>query len=180
MISSKAMGRTAAAAAISISLLGLAACVPQSDYDAALEQNRQLKAQLAQSQAEQNFVEAGDALFPSGGYQLSPAGQAELKNNIVPRLKSFQNVKIVVYGHTDNEPVGAQLQSQGIPDNMVLSTRRASTVANFLVAQGIDPKIISAKGFGDTHPVAANNTSEGRATNRRIVITVQGPGAVGS
>ncbi len=172
--------RAAAAAAISVLALGLSACVSQSDYDAVLEQNRQLKTQLAQSQAEQNFVEAGDALFPSGGYQLSAAGQVELKNNIAPKLKGLQNVKIVVYGYTDNEPVGAQLQSQGIPDNMVLSTRRASTVANFLVAQGIDSKIISAKGFGDTHPVAANSTSEGRAANRRIVITVQGPGALGS
>jgi chemotaxis protein MotB len=85
-----------------------------------------------------------------------------------------------VYGYTDNEPVGTQLQSQGVPDNMVLSTRRASTVANFLVAQGIDAKIVSAKGFGETHPVSPNDTPEGRAANRRIVITVQGPGAQGS
>ena len=69
---------------------------------------------------------------------------------------------------------------QGIPDNLVLSTRRAAAVANFLVAQGINPDIVSAKGFGETHPKTTNDTPEGRAANRRIVITVQGPGATGS
>jgi outer membrane protein OmpA-like peptidoglycan-associated protein len=60
---------------------------------------------------------------------------------------------------------------------MVLSTRRASTVVDFLVTQGTNPNIISAKGFGETHAVATNDTPQGRAANRRIIITVQGPGA---
>ena len=47
----------------------------------------------------------------------------------------------------------------------------------YLIAQGVNPNIISAKGFGDTHPVASNDTLADRAKNRRIVITVQGPGA---
>jgi chemotaxis protein MotB len=72
------------------------------------------------------------------------------------------------------------LKRQGIPDNLVLSTRRAAAVATFLTAQGVNPNIVSAKGFGDTHPVASNDTPEGRAKNRRIVITVQGPGAAGA
>ena len=182
MKTSALRSRTQVAAVIfvSIAALTLSACVSKSDYDAVVTENQQLKAQLAQSQAEQNFVEAGDTLFPSGGYQLSPAGQAELDKNIVPRLKTFKNVKVVVYGYTDNEPIGSQLQQAGIPDNLVLSTRRASTVANYLVSKGIDPNIVSAKGFGETHPVATNDTPEGRAANRRIVITVQGPGAAAS
>jgi hypothetical protein len=48
-----------------------------------------------------------------------------------------------------------------------------------LISQGIKPDVISAKGFGDTHPVAPNDTPANRAKNRRIVITVQGPGAPG-
>jgi hypothetical protein len=51
---------------------------------------------------------------------------------------------------------------------------------SFLVAQGVNSNIVSAKGFGDTHPVASNATPAGRAKNRRIVITVQGPGAAGA
>ena len=165
------------AAALSFGVLILSACVSQSDYDAAVAQNQQLKAQLAALQAEQKYVEAGDLLFPSGGFQLSPAGQAELANNIAPRLRNLQNAKVVVYGFTDNTPVGPELQRQGIPDNLVLSTRRAASVVTFLVSQGVNPNIISAKGVGDTRPIAPNDTPQGQAQNRRIEITVQGPGA---
>jgi chemotaxis protein MotB len=172
--------RTAAATAFLFAAPFLSACVSQQQYDAVVAENNQLKAQLAQSQAEQKFVEAGDLLFPEGGYQLSQAGQAELASSITPKLRGLQNAKVVVYGYTDNLPVGPALQRQGIPDNLVLSTRRAAAVVTFLVAQGINPNIISAKGFGETHPVASNDTPQGRAANRRIEITVQGPGAPGA
>jgi chemotaxis protein MotB len=183
------MNRKAVGAAIAVpfSVLLLSGCVSQQQYDAVVAENNQLKtqlsqsqAQLTQSQAEQKFVEAGDLLFPSGGFQMGPAGQAEIANNVVPRLRGLQNVKIVVYGYTDNTPVGPELVRQGVPDNLVLSTRRAATVATFLVSQGINPNIVSAKGFGDTRPVASNDTPQGRAANRRIEITVQGPGAPGA
>ena len=173
-----------AAAVVPLAALGLAACVSQSAYDQqaaelqqAQAQIQQLQQQLAASKAEQDFVEKADYLFPSGGFQLSPAGQNELASNIAPKLRNLQNAKVVVYGYTDNTPVGPELRRQGVPDNLVLSTRRASTVANFLIAQGLNPNIVSAKGFGDTHPVASNDTPDGRAQNRCIVITVQGPGA---
>ena len=166
-----------AAGTLCLGALILSACVTQSQYDAAVAENQQLKAQLAALQAQQKYVEAADLLFPSGGYQLSPAGQAELANNIVPKLRGLQNAKVVVYGYTDNTPVGPELQRQGIPDNLVLSTRRATTVANFLISQGVNPNIVSVKGVGDTRPVAPNDTPQGRAQNRRIEITVQGPGA---
>lgn len=178
--------RAVATAVLPLSVLMLDACVSQSAYDEqaaqlqqAQAQIQQLQAELAQSKAEQDFVEAADLLFPSGGFQLSPAGQNELATNIAPKLRNVQNAKIVVYGYTDNQPVGPALKAQGIPDNLVLSTRRAAAVASFLVAQGVNPNITSAKGFGETHPVASNDTPEGRAKNRRIVITVQGPGASG-
>jgi chemotaxis protein MotB len=172
------------ARAVPLTALLLGACVSQSAYDQLQAQNQQLQAQnqqlqtqLAQSRAEQKFVEAGDMLFPEGGFQLSQAGQAELANNIAPKLRGLQSAKVVVYGYTDNTPVGPALQRQGIPDNLVLSTRRATTVVSFLVSQGVNPNIISAKGFGETHPEASNDTPQGRAANRRIEITVQGPGA---
>lgn len=169
--------RTAAAAAVPLVTLMLSACVSQQQYDAVVAENNQLKEQIARLQAQSSFVEAGDLLFPEGGYKLSPAGQAELANNIVPKLKNLPpNAKIVVYGYTDNLPVGPALQQQGIPDNLVLSTRRAADVVNFLISQGVPPISISAKGFGDTRPVASNDTPQGRAQNRRIEITIQGPG----
>jgi chemotaxis protein MotB len=174
----------AVARAVPLTALLLGACVSQSAYDQLQAQNQQLQAQnqqlqtqLAQSRAEQKFVEAGDMLFPEGGFQLSQAGQTELANNIAPKLRGLQNAKVVVYGYTDNTPVGPALQRQGVPDNLVLSTRRAATVVSFLVSQGVNPSVISAKGFGETHPEASNDTPQGRAANRRIEITIQGPGA---
>lgn len=151
------------------------ACVSQSSYDAL--QNQQLQAQLAQLQREATFVEADDLLFPQGGFELSPAGKAELRNNIVPKLIGLQNAKVVVYGYTDNTPVGPALQQAGINDSLTMSSRRAGAVVTYLISQGVNPNIIAAKGFGETHPVASNDTAAGRAQNRRIVIAVEGPGA---
>src|ERR1700724_1077247 len=107
----------ATASVVPLTVLMLSACVSQSSYDALQgqnqqlqAQNRQLQAQVAGLQREASFVEAGDLLFPEGGYQLSAAGKAELSNNIVAKLTGLQNAKIVVYGYTDNLAVGPQLQ----------------------------------------------------------------------
>jgi chemotaxis protein MotB len=168
--------RTVAAATVPLAALLLSACVSQQTYDAMIADNNKLKAQITALQAQTSFVEAGDLLFPEGGFRLSPVGQAELANNIAPKLRSVPpNSKIVVYGYTDNLPVGPALQQQGIPDNLVLSTRRAAEVVTFLVSQGVPAASMSAKGFGDTKPVATNDTPQGRAQNRRIEITIQGP-----
>jgi chemotaxis protein MotB len=181
-----AVKRLAALGVVPVAGLLLSACVSQSAYDELQAQHQQLQAQnvllkgqLATVQAQSSFVEAGDFLFPAGGYRLSAAGKAELANNVVPRLRGLPYAKIVVYGYTDNTPVGPELQRAGINDNLTLSSRRAGAVVTFLISQGIKPEIISAKGFGDTHPVAPNDTPANRAKNRRIVITVQGPGAPG-
>jgi chemotaxis protein MotB len=177
----------AALATIPVAGLLLSACVSQSAYDELQAQhqqlqaqNQQLQGQLATVQAQASFVEAGDFLFPAGGYRLSAAGKAELTSNVVPRLVGLPYAKIVVYGYTDNTPVGPELQRAGINDNLTLSSRRAGAVVTFLISQGIKPDVISAKGFGDTHPVAPNDTPANRAKNRRIAITVQGPGAPGA
>jgi chemotaxis protein MotB len=119
---------------------------------------------------------AGDILFPEGGYQLSANGKQSL-NQYVPRLQALQNGKVVVYGYTDNVSVGRALQQAGIADNIDLSSRRADDVVAYFQSQGVNPNIISAKGFGDTHAVAPNDTPDGRAQNRRIEIVLQGPGA---
>src|SRR5260370_19534615 len=96
-------------------------------------------------------------------------------NEKVPRLRSLHNVEIVVYGYTDNLQVGPQLQRAGIAANIDLSSKRADAVVTFLVSQGVNPNIISAKGLGDTHP-EASNTPRGRTQNGRIEIAVRVPG----
>jgi chemotaxis protein MotB len=173
----------AAARIIPITALMLGACVSQSAYEkqgAELQQARAqsaaVQSQITKMQQEQKWVVAGDMLFPEGGYQLSPNGKQAL-NQYVPRLQSLQNAKVVVYGYTDNLPVGPALQRSGIANNIDLSSRRADNVVAYFTAQGVNPNMISAKGFGDTHPAASNDTPDGRAKNRRIEIVMEGPGA---
>jgi len=119
---------------------------------------------------------ASDLAFPSGGYTLTKAGRAKL-NALLPTLQSGMgpNDKIVVYGYTDNHPVGKALKARGVEDNLDLSSKRAAAVVRYLTSKGINPNIISAKGRGDTHPVAPNDTAKGRAENRRIEIVVEQP-----
>ena len=173
----------AAARIVPLTALMLGACVSQSAYE---QQGQQLQAaraqaaaeqsQLAKMQQEQKWVVAGDVLFSEGGYQLGANGKQAL-SQYVPKLQSLQNAKVVVYGYTDNLPVGPPLQRAGIANNIDLSSRRADNVVAYLTSQGVNPNIISAKGFGDTHPVAPNDTPDGRAKNRRIEIVLEGPGA---
>jgi chemotaxis protein MotB len=173
----------AAARIVPLTALMLGACVSQSAYEkqgAELQQARAQEAaeqsQITKMQQEQKWVVAGDMLFPEGSYQLSPNGKQAL-NQYVPKLQNLQNAKVVVYGYTDNEPVGPALQRAGIANNIDLSSRRADNVVAYFTSQGVNPNIISAKGFGDTHTVASNNTPQGRAQNRRIEIVLEGPGA---
>jgi chemotaxis protein MotB len=174
---------TRAARIVPLTALMLGACVSQSAYEkqgaelqAARAQAAAEQSQIAKMQQEQKWVVAGDMLFPEGGYQLSANGKQAL-NQYVPKLQSLHNAKVVVYGYTDNLPVGAPLQRAGIANNIDLSSRRADNVVAYLESQGVNPSIISAKGFGDTHPVASNDTPQGRAQNRRIEIVMEGPGA---
>jgi flagellar motor protein MotB len=118
---------------------------------------------------------ATDLAFPSGGYTLRPAGRAKL-NALLPALSGLgPNDKLVIYGYTDNRPVGAALRKKGIIDNLDLSSRRADAVVRYLTSKGINPSIVSAKGRGDTHPAAPNDTPKGRAENRRIEVVVEQP-----
>src|SRR5215472_179065 len=174
----------AAAARIApLTALILGACVSQTAYEkqgqelqAARAQAAAEQSQIAKMQQEQKWVVAGDVLFPEGGYQLSANGKQAL-NQYVPKLQGLQNAKVVVYGYTDNLSVGPPLQRAGIANNIDLSSRRADNVVAYLMSQGVNPNVISAKGFGDTHPVAPNDTADGRAKNRRIEILLEGPGA---
>lgn len=79
-------------------------------------------------------------------------------------LNENPNVKIDIHGHTDN--IGNDAF------NLDLSERRARSVYNYLVEQGIDPSRLSSKGYGESKPVASNNTSEGRAKNRRTEFVI--------
>jgi chemotaxis protein MotB len=120
------------------------------------------------------ITSSADAMFPSGGWQIPP--QAPVLNKMLPVLASLKSTRIVVNGYTDNTPVGQLLKAQGVADNLDLSAKRAASVVTYLTARGVNPNLISAQGFGETHPVATNDTPEGRARNRRVDITLTGDG----
>jgi flagellar motor protein MotB len=118
---------------------------------------------------------ATDLAFPSGGYTLTRAGKHKLDDLMSTLTGLGPNDKIVVYGYTDNRPVGAALKKKGVEDNLDLSSKRANAVVRYVTSKGVNPDVISAKGRGDTHPAAPNDTAKGRAQNRRIEVVVEQP-----
>ena len=120
------------------------------------------------------LTSSADSMFPSAGWELNPG--VPVLSKIVPTLSKLQHTEIVVGGYTDNATVGPQLQSMGVSNNLDLSCKRAASVVNYLSSQGVNPNLLSAQCFGDTRPVAPNDTPEGQAKNRRVNITLTGDG----
>ena len=107
-------------------------------------------------------------LFASGEAKVKKEGLEVLKR-VVEILKNMKDKNIRIEGHTDNVQIASHL-IRVYPTNWELSAARALNVTKYLQEQGIDPKIISATAFGEYQPLADNDTSEGRAKNRRIAI----------
>jgi chemotaxis protein MotB len=108
-----------------------------------------------------------DVLFDSGKTSLKPAGQTALAK-VAQVLAGIPDRKYQVAGHTDNVPI----RTAKFPSNWELSTARAVEVVNFLIANGLKPQQVSAAGFGEFDPVAANDTPDRQAQNRRIEIVL--------
>jgi len=106
-------------------------------------------------------------LFSAGGTRLSPKGMEILERlaSVLSRLAYHVRVR----GHTDSEPISSSLY----PSNWELSSARASTVTRLLVKNGVPPFYISAEGYAQYHPVATNDTPQGRARNRRVEIVYE-------
>ncbi len=85
-------------------------------------------------------------------------------NSVAIVLRKYDRTLVDVYGHTDS--TGSATHNQD------LSQRRAASVANYLGAQGIDPRRFAVVGFGATRPIATNATAAGRAQNRRVEIEI--------
>jgi chemotaxis protein MotB len=132
--------------------------------------------QIARLQDAIKYTVNSDLVFRSGSWEMAPQGQ-EIIAKLAVKLAPFQQRKIVVIGYTDNAPISPALQRQGIPSNEVLSQKRADTVMQYLIAQGVKPDMISARGGGEAEPVASNATAQGRAQNRRVELTLAGPTA---
>lgn len=110
------------------------------------------------------FSASSAAAFKSSGSDLSDEGKAEVKS-FADKLKGHDVTKITVEGYTDSQGSAAF--------NQKLSEKRVASVKNEMVKNGINPGIITVIGHGENDPIADNNTREGRAKNRRVVVSVE-------
>jgi len=111
------------------------------------------------------IVSMSDVLFDTGQFSLK-SGAREKLAKVAGILISYPGLNIEVGGYTDN--VGGDEMNQKLSEN------RAGAVRDYLVAQGVATLSVSAKGFGNTQPVASNDTSGGRQENRRVELVVSG------
>lgn len=106
-------------------------------------------------------------LFDSGSATI----KLEAQEALIRISKTLREIpgKILIEGHTDNVPI---IQGSIYRSNWELSTARASSVLHFLVQQGLSPDRFSIAGYGEYKPIDSNDTSEGRAKNRRVELII--------
>ncbi|GAA0738899.1 OmpA family protein [Sphingomonas japonica] len=132
------------------------------------KQERELRQRTAGTDID--VVRQGDDLLlnmPAGitfaydSANIEPRFQSTL-DQVAQVLSQYNQTYVDVYGHTDS--TGSDAYNQG------LSERRASSVANYLTSRGVSSARLGTRGFGETQPVASNDTEAGRAENRRVEI----------
>ena len=106
-----------------------------------------------------------EALFDFDKSVLKPAGKAAI-DEAITKMKKVDIEMVIAIGHTDSIGTDAY--------NQKLSERRATTVKEYMVSQGIAAAKITISGKGETQPVASNKTNDGRAKNRRVEIEFKG------
>ena len=104
-----------------------------------------------------------NVFFEFNTWMLKTESHKEL-DNLVKLLKQNPSLKIEIGGHTDN--IG------GDEYNISLSEKRANSVANYLIENGIDANKLVCKGYGSTKPISDNDTEQGRSLNRRTEIVI--------
>lgn len=134
------------------------------------KQEREMRARTAGTDVQ--VVRQGDDILlniPSGinfAYN-SDAVQPQFRgtlDKVASVLSDYNQTYIDVYGHTDS--TGSDSYNQG------LSERRARSVADYLASRGVQPARMATRGFGETQPIASNETEQGRAANRRVEIKI--------
>ncbi|HEY1241885.1 MAG TPA: OmpA family protein [Bryobacteraceae bacterium] len=127
---------------------------------------QQLNAVLETKDTDRGLVVTmADVLFDSGQFTLRPAAREKLAK-LSGIVLAHPGLKLAAEGHTDS--------TGGADFNQRLSVKRAEAVVSYLGGQGIGGDNLSASGFGDTRPIAGNNTSAGRQQNRRVELIVSG------
>jgi len=137
----------------------------QQERQRAEEYRRQLE-ELQAKKTERGLVMnlEGDVLFATGKSDLMP-GALHTMDKLASFLNQAPKKTILIEGHTDNRGTDEY--------NLHLSEQRAESVRGALITRGVDAGRISARGFGETRPIAANDNEAGRQQNRRVEIIIQ-------
>lgn len=130
----------------------------------------ELRRQIAELNAKTTerglVVTLGDMLFETGKSNLKGNATAELAK-LANFLETYPDRNLLIEGHTDS--VGSE------DSNMSLSQRRADSVRLFLVQQGVNSSRLTTYGKGESSPISDNESSEGRALNRRVEVIITDP-----
>lgn len=102
-------------------------------------------------------------LFDTDKYSLKSSTQENLKQ-LAPILLKYDDTNLKILGHTDNTGTDAY--------NKTLSDHRADAVNNFLVVQGVEGSRMTTTGYGESDPLATNDTEVGRTLNRRVEVVI--------
>jgi len=129
---------------------------------------RALEAQLSELAAKKTergmvITLGSDVLFDVNRTELKPGAMRTIQK-VAEFMKQYPERKLVVEGFTDSTGSDAY--------NADLSERRAASVRNVVVASGVDPSRVIARGYGESYPVASNDTNAGRQLNRRVEVII--------
>jgi len=144
-------------------------CELDSDNDGVVDRLDQCPNTRPGVEVDVNGCEIGEEIdlpgvnFESNSDRLLP-GAEQVLNDAAETLRRNPNIRVEVEGHTDSDGAAEYNES--------LSQRRAETVRDYLVARGVAANRLTARGFGETQPVADNSTAAGKAQNRRVVLRV--------
>jgi outer membrane protein OmpA-like peptidoglycan-associated protein len=143
-----------------------ASAATQDAYQAREKLRAQLNSVLVTTETARGLiVSVPDVLFASGKYELTPDAKVKMAK-VAGILFAYPGLRLQVEGHTDS--VGGEEYNQR------LSEERAGAVRDFLVRQGVPMNNVAAVGYGKTEPIASNDTTSGRAQNRRVEMVVSG------
>ena len=120
-------------------------------------------------------VQGGDLRLSPRMQLVFDAASAEAKR-LQDDFVSTEHLFVALATEAGRSPSAQYLQRQGITSNEMLSQKRAEAVMEYLIAHGVKPDMISARGLGEAEPVASNDTTQGRTQNRRVELTLAGAG----